>query len=102
MSDPELPGFSPAPVSVPEDPQPSVLGGVRRLFSSSKYVLVLLAVVGVVIMNLADRISGEAALAAIGALVSVAVGATALEDAAEKKGGRPMSPGAASALMTGF
>lgn len=102
MSDPELPGFSPAPVSVPEDPQPSVWGGIRRLFSSSKYVLVLLAVVGVVIMNLAGRISGEAALAAIGTLVSVAVGATALEDAAEKKGGRPMSPGATSALMTGF
>lgn len=87
MSDPTLPGFEPGPEPgpEPEDPPASLVGGLRRLFSSSKYLLVLLSVVGVIVMNLAGRVTGEMALGAIGALISVAVGATAYEDAASKK-----------------
>lgn len=89
-------------MTIPDDDERSpLLGGLRRLFSSSKYLLVLLAIIGIVVMNLVGRISGEMALAAIGGLVSVAIGATAVEDAAGKVGGRPMSAKAISALVGG-
>lgn len=89
-------------MTTPDDDERSpLLGGLRRLFSSSKYLLVLLAIIGIVVMNLVGRISGEMALAAIGGLISVAIGATAVEDAAGKVGGRPMSAKAISALVGG-
>lgn len=100
MSNPDLPEFT--PITAPDEERASISGGIRRLFSSSKYLLVLVAIVGVVVMDLAGRISGEMALATIGGLISVAVGATAYEDAAEKVGGRPMSAKATAALVGGI
>jgi hypothetical protein len=69
------------------------LGGVRRLASSSKAIVVAVAVAGVILMNVTGRIDGKNALDFIMWIVAAFIGATALEDAAEKRaGGAPARP----------
>lgn len=59
---------------------------IQTLLASRKAWVVLLAVVGVVVMELMGKISAKDALDALKWLVSAWLGAQAVEDAAEKHG----------------
>jgi hypothetical protein len=60
------------------------MSGLKRLFTSSKYLLTGIVCVGIIVMNVMGRIEGPAALEAIMLVVGLALGATAVEDAAKK------------------
>lgn len=59
---------------------------LSALVTSRKAWVLLLAVIGVVVMNVAGRVTGEQTIDVIKWLVSAWFGAVALEDAAEKHG----------------
>lgn len=67
-----------------EDDQIPLVSGARRLFTSSKGLIVGFGVVGVIVMNVLGKIDGPTALNAVLVLVGMYVGGVALEDGAEK------------------
>jgi hypothetical protein len=66
--------------------------GIKRLFTSSKYLLVGIACVGIIVMNVMGRVDGPTALNAILWMVGLVLGATAVEDAAKKVRGNTGDP----------
>ena len=63
-----------------------VTAGIKRLLGSSKAIVVLVAILGVILMEVLGRIDGTHALDTIKWLVAALIGATAAEDAASKLG----------------
>jgi len=57
---------------------------VTRIIQSSKYIIALLAMVALVILAILRLVEGEQAVQAIMVLVGLAIGGTAVEDAAGK------------------
>jgi hypothetical protein len=72
-----------------------ITAGLSRLLRSSKGLLLLGSVAGVVVMNVVGRIDGERALTFIQWLVGFYFGAVAIEDGASKLRGSPPAPSAA-------
>jgi hypothetical protein len=84
------------PPDPPRAPQPADPGfvplhsGLRRLVTSAKAIVALIAVVGVIVMNMMGKISGADALNFVTVVVMSYFGAHAIEDGAEKfAGGKP-------------
>lgn len=68
------------------------MNGLKRLFTSSKYLLTGVVCVGIIVMNVLGRVDGPQALEAILLVVGLALGATAVEDAAKKIRGSAGDP----------
>lgn len=67
---------------------PSAFAGLRRLFSSSKYLLAIVATAVVVALLYSGRLDVTAGSYVIAVIITAAMGSTALEDAAGKSNKR--------------
>ncbi len=72
--------------------KPSAFAGLRRLFSSSKYLLALLATGVVVALLYSGRLDVSQGSWLIAVIITAAMGATALEDAADKTNRLKITP----------